>query len=96
MRLRDTIQVLDSGGAVVDTLQCQITMDKTQAELTTEQGVTQVVLTEIMSVILKPSPYASAGRRWRWRDREYVQRADPRVRRRNGRDHHYTIELIRG
>lgn len=95
MRLKDSIDVLDGAGAVIETLACHISMDKTQAEIDTDLG-SQLVLTEIMSVILKPTEYATPGRRWRWRDRDYIQRADPRVRRRNGRDHHYTIELTRG
>lgn len=95
MRLRDLIEVLDTEGNAVETLACQISMDKTEAEIDTDLG-RQYVLTEIMTVILKPTDYATAGRRWQWRDREYVQRADARVRRRNGKDHHYTIELTRG
>lgn len=95
MRLKDSIDVLSDSGDVLETLSCHISMDKTQAEMGTDYGA-QYILTEIMSVILKPTEYATPGRRWRWRDRDYIQRADPRVRRRNGKDHHYTIELTRG
>lgn len=95
MRLHDSIEVLDAQGNVVSELPCHISMDKTQAEIDLDIGQ-QYVLTEIMSVILLPTEYATPGRRWRWRERDYIQRADPRVRRRKGKDHHYTIELTRG
>lgn len=93
MRLHDKIEVLDNNGNVIAELPCHISMDKVEAQW--NQDMQQNILVEIVSLIIRPTDYATPGRRWRWRDRLYMQAADPRVRRRKGKDHHYTVELNR-
>lgn len=94
MRLHDKIEVLGTDGSVVAELPCHVTMDKVEAEYNSDMQ--QHVLVEATTVIVKPTQYATPNRRWRWRGRTYIQPADPRVRRRRNRDHHYSIELTRG
>lgn len=92
MRLTDRIELITETGSVEAELRAQVGTTGL-AEITTATG--QYVLEEKLRAIIPPDDRATPGRRWRWRGDDYTQYEAPKVRRKNGRDHHYTITLER-
>lgn len=93
MRLRDKVEVLDGDGRTITTLRCEVSTKKSEAVY--EENLSQLVLVETTTMIVKPTDYATEGRLWRWRGGEYVSPAKPVVHRKAGRDHHFTVTLER-
>jgi hypothetical protein len=89
--LRDSIEVLDDNGNTIATLSCHVSVERTEATFSAEFG--QILLSEELALMVKPTAYATPNRLWRWRGKVYRSDGEPKVRRRRGRDHHYTIRI---
>lgn len=91
MILRDKITALDAGGNAVATLAAHVgTTD--QAVITGNSTGVEVTRGRLKAMV-RPTDYAATGARWRWRGVDYQQTEPATVRRRGGRDHHYTLAL---
>ena len=97
MILHDTVELLSGRGEVMMTVKAHIGQ-AVETELNRDYPG-QVIISDALQMIIKATPLATQlavqGRRYRWRGQLYVGK-EPVVRRRRGKDHHYTIELTRG
>lgn len=93
MILQDTVEILSSRDEVMATLKCHVGQSiKTQLN---RDFPGQISVVDTLQLIIKPHFLATNGMIYRWRGAKYTGKT-PTVRRRRGRDHHYTIELTRG
>lgn len=91
MRLTDKLEILDTEGETLQVVRAHVGHVTTTAL----QGLgSQVILAEQLRAIIRPTDYATAGRRYKWRGKNYTSEAAPLVRRQHGKDHHYTITLV--
>lgn len=94
MKLPDRIQPLDADHQPVgDPLPAHVGTTSAGTE-DVPTGTGQIVrLVEELRALVRPTELATPGRFWEWRGTVYKQAAAPLVRRRGGRDHHFTIRL---
>lgn len=91
MRLDDEISPIGKDGLPLEPIPCHIGQGTTQAVL--DNGV--MVMSEELNALMEPTNYATTGRQWLWRGVRYVSPEPPVVRRRHGKDHHYTVKMVR-
>lgn len=96
MILTDKLEVLSGDGSeVLETLRAQVghtTAGRSWERPPGERDALEII-TEELRAIIPPSAYATDKQRFAWRGETYTQNGPPKVRRRNGKDHHYTITL---
>lgn len=92
MQLGDKLEVLGDGEQVIATIRAQVGM--TAIPTMKHEPTGGVTLEpEQLRALIRPTRYATTGRRYRWRGEVYKQPEEPFIRRRGDRDHHYTIKL---
>lgn len=94
MKLSDWLQPLGTERQPVGPpIRCHVGYTRSGTE-TRAAGSGEVrYLVEELRALIRPHPHAVYGSRWQWRGDTYVLDTAPLVRRRNGRDHHYTLQL---
>lgn len=94
MRLTDRLQPLDAAGEHLgDPLRAHVGTSAAKLEPAASQTFPVMLLSEEIRALIRPHPHAAPGALWEWRGQRYRQPTSPIVRRRNGRDHHYTLRL---
>lgn len=96
MILHDKIDVLrGTTSEVVETLAAYVGHSKSDADWEKLGNDFIWVLDEKLRVIVKPNDLSHDKTRYSWHGGTYKQVGEPKIRRRKGRDHHYTLILER-
>lgn len=96
MRLTDRLQPVDAAGdATGAVMAAHVGTTAAGYDSNTGPDGPVLFLVEQLRALVRPDSRAVNGQLYRWRDSTYRQAGHPIVRRRGGRDHHYTLTLER-
>ena len=94
MRLMDKLTFME-GDTDLETVPAQVGNNAQSMGEARDEFTLIVFQVEELRAIIKPHPLATAGRKYAWNGGLYISENAPMVRMRNGREHHYTIQLKR-